>query len=816
MNDVVHGSDLTEKEKRLLFWASFLALAAAGAGFAYRIAKQGDYGSEFGLTYQQVGQIMGASFWPIAVTMILFSLVVDKTGYKLPMYLAFALQAGSGILFYFALLVPFAIFVERLLINFADIRKKLAAVALIFAISYCVLWAVHPAFRLSNTPIIILIGFFMGAVGLFIIALLIQKFHTVMEYLRQNLDLIHRADVARASAAMAAFILGISNMRKRKMRTALTAVTIILLTFTILSFTSFETEPARLLRYTSSQKAPYDGVLIRNLAWTPMSEFIYYDLQNFFESLGLKIAVRSWFIGEEGEELRLVVDRVGGRGSAVASGLVGLSCSEVHFSPVDSPEYLQGEWFSEDMEDWPFVCLLPTRFLEALGIGVDDIGKATVSVLGTQVRVVGGLNSHRLLKHEDLDSEPLTPVDIVQQQFKEAGGPKEEQSPAFSATGDIGVDQFVAQKSAAEQEKSRYVHLHPDRVLFIPHELNLKLGGTIRSMAVSAGSEAEQALRPFGQVLREFAGRVQMALYAGVDGLINRLATRPGLSIGGVKGLLVPILIAALIVFNTMLGAVYERVTEIKVYASVGLAPMHIASLFLAESSVFAVIGAMLGYLLGQVVSFALMQVPWLMEGISLNYSSMSAVWSALLVVLVVIGSTAWPARMAGKLSVPDETRKMKIPPPTSDVWEMVFPFTVSSKESLGVMAFLREFFQSNDEDAVGAFTADNLKFYQQQGEGLTQLVLEADVWVAPLDMGISQHVTIAAVPDAEEPDISYLLFTIVRLSGEFQTWHRMNIGFLKVLRKQMLIWRLVTPHEKVRLTREGQEILAGAGVGAS
>lgn len=102
MNDVVHGSDLTEKEKRLLFWASFLALAAAGAGFAYRIAKQGDYGSEFGLTYQQVGQIMGASFWPIAVTMILFSLVVDKTGYKLPMYLAFALQAGSGILFYFA------------------------------------------------------------------------------------------------------------------------------------------------------------------------------------------------------------------------------------------------------------------------------------------------------------------------------------------------------------------------------------------------------------------------------------------------------------------------------------------------------------------------------------------------------------------------------------------------------------------------------------------------------------------------------------------------------------------------------------------
>lgn len=102
MPDAVHGSDLSEREKRLLFWASFLSLAAAGLGFAFRIAKQGAYGKEFTLTYQEVGQIMGASFWPIAVTMIGFSLVVDRTGYKRPMYLAFLLQAASGVLFFTA------------------------------------------------------------------------------------------------------------------------------------------------------------------------------------------------------------------------------------------------------------------------------------------------------------------------------------------------------------------------------------------------------------------------------------------------------------------------------------------------------------------------------------------------------------------------------------------------------------------------------------------------------------------------------------------------------------------------------------------
>ena len=88
---------LTDKEKKLLFWASFISLAAAGFGFAFRIAHMGSYGAEFGLTGQQIGNIAGSCFWPIAITMILFSLVVDKTGYKIPMFCAAALQAISGI-----------------------------------------------------------------------------------------------------------------------------------------------------------------------------------------------------------------------------------------------------------------------------------------------------------------------------------------------------------------------------------------------------------------------------------------------------------------------------------------------------------------------------------------------------------------------------------------------------------------------------------------------------------------------------------------------------------------------------------------------
>ncbi|MEM6506093.1 MAG: MFS transporter [Planctomycetota bacterium] len=93
---------LTEGQKKLLFWASFLALAACGVNFAFRIAKMGDYGTEFELSGQQIGNIIGSCFWPIAITMILFSLVVDKTGYRWPMFGAAALMIASGLGTYFA------------------------------------------------------------------------------------------------------------------------------------------------------------------------------------------------------------------------------------------------------------------------------------------------------------------------------------------------------------------------------------------------------------------------------------------------------------------------------------------------------------------------------------------------------------------------------------------------------------------------------------------------------------------------------------------------------------------------------------------
>jgi len=88
---------LSEKQRNIIFWSSFLALMAAGIGFGIRVMSIGIWAEEFQISGDEAGALFGASLWPIAVGMILFSLIVDKIGYKTSMMIAFASLAGSSL-----------------------------------------------------------------------------------------------------------------------------------------------------------------------------------------------------------------------------------------------------------------------------------------------------------------------------------------------------------------------------------------------------------------------------------------------------------------------------------------------------------------------------------------------------------------------------------------------------------------------------------------------------------------------------------------------------------------------------------------------
>ena len=79
---------------------------------------------------------------------------------------------------------------------------------------------------------------------------------------------------------------------------------------------------------------------------------------------------------------------------------------------------------------------------------------------------------------------------------------------------------------------------------------------------------------------------------------------------------------------------------EIGIYSAVGLAPVHISFLFIAEACVYAVLGTVSGYLLGQGVIKILLWQGWL-QGLNVNYSALSTVISSALVMVVVLISLA-------------------------------------------------------------------------------------------------------------------------------------------------------------------------------
>ena len=81
-----------------LFWGCFAALVATSFGFIARVLTSGEWGAEFGLTATQVGEILGAGLWPFAISIILFSLIIDRIGYKVAMWFGLACHVTSALL----------------------------------------------------------------------------------------------------------------------------------------------------------------------------------------------------------------------------------------------------------------------------------------------------------------------------------------------------------------------------------------------------------------------------------------------------------------------------------------------------------------------------------------------------------------------------------------------------------------------------------------------------------------------------------------------------------------------------------------------
>jgi cell division protein FtsX len=680
-----------------------------------------------------------------------------------------------GVLFYIALFVPFAYCLERLLFALVDIHKRIVAFLAILGLIIAVIYLVHPAFRLTYSPLVVILAFFILGLSALVALIIIGRFEQEMVLLQQRARQMRGSEISRTKAFIAAFVLGVSNLRRRPIRTLLTCVTLIILTFTIMSFTTVKSLRHR-GRLRLEEGSQYKGLLMKILNWDSLPPEALATTENKFNGEAL-VVPRVWLENEDRTQAPVVPIRLGGK-ELLAKGIVGLSAQEPKVSNIGGTLSC-GRWFRPDERK---VVLLPDRVARSLGVSLEEPEKAIVSIWGTDFRVVGCFRGEGLESHLDLDGEPLTPVIFPSEAVMEV---TEVEMEAIEAGEEVQVYQ------------SRYQHIPGDLIAIMPFQTLMALGGKLKALAIRPHSPEDTS-----GLATKLVDRFGLTLFAGEKEGTFMYYASDALSYSGVPNILIPLLISVLIVLNTMIGSVYERKREIAVYTSVGLAPVHVSFLFIAEALAFAVLSVVLGYLLAQ-TSAELFASTSLWQGITVNYSSLAGVAAMILVILVVLVSVIYPSRVAASIAIPDVTRAWTLPEPEGSGMKLTLPFLMKYKEQLGIGGYLREYYFAHKDVSHGLFTTDDisLEFYcpREQLFGLAGpnhcekdcIQVKTRVWLAPFDFGVKQFVHLVFCPSTEYPD-NYLEIqvTLQREAGEANYWRRINKAFINDLRKQLLIWR--------------------------
>ncbi len=684
-----------------------------------------------------------------------------------------------GVLFYIALFVPFAFCMERLLFCYANIYKRIIAFIIILVLLIALIYNVHPAFRLAYSPMVVILAFFIMGLSLMVTLIIFFRFEGEMTQLQTRAKLIQSEELGRWKAFVAAFLLGVSNLRRRRLRTALTCATLIILTFTIMSFTAVKSmrHHARLLYEPT---APYKGFLLKNVNWRDLPPQAFESISNNFAQKGTSVP-RVWLEDADRTRTTRIPVYYNGR-SFEAQGLVGLSHLEPDVSGLDKI-LIGGRWLAENELN---TILLPERMARSLGIDAQNPQGAVITMWGMPFEVVGVFSGKQLQQRTDLDGEPLTPATFP----REVSGEMTEEELEAMESGD-DVREF----------QSRYQHIPGDLTMIMPYRSLLAAGGHLKGVAIvpqaniSIQNEAQNLVDRFG-----------LSLFSGEPDGTYLYHASDTMRYSGVPNIIIPIIISVFIVLNTMIGSVYERKHEIGIYTSVGLAPSHVSFLFIAEAMALAVISVVLGYLLAQ-TSAKLFAETALWSGITVNYSSWAGVAAMVLVIIVVLVSVLYPSKVAGEIAIPDVNRAWTLPEAKGNSLEVTLPFYMSYAEHRSIGGFLLEYFQGHLDVSHGLFSTGDIEFgfICQTAPGLTGdaedcpeqrceydacLQMWASVWLAPFDFGINQKVEFQFCPAADEPGFLEIKVRLTRESGEANAWHRINKGFLHNVRKQLLLWR--------------------------
>lgn len=677
-----------------------------------------------------------------------------------------------GVVFLLLLLVPCAYALERLLLAAAHVYRQLAGATAIFAVLAFLLWSFHPAFRMGGAPMMILLAFGVILLSLLVIRVVYAKFEGELKKLRSQFAESSGASSAGMKLAGTQVRLGLANMRRRPLRTALTGITVMLVTFSLLCFMSTSTYVQR-SEYAIPGNPGRPSVLVRLPGYAPLARAALDYIGAAAGAHGQAIAPRYWWCAPNDPQWRVHVRQAASGRSVAISAVLGVDGREAEVSGIDRV-----------CPDWSTFrqgggCYLAAETAAELGAQPGDL----LVIAGRSLPLIGVFDARRF-DHEvrAIDGHALLPpnyamMDPTERWERQKGGIE---------------DVFVKlQAGVVEEPASSIPDLQSRQVAIVPADLlRGMMDGSLRSVAIAAADD-----RDAGALAATLSDRLAFPVYYAGAESVKVLVSRP-LAPKAPRSLLIPLLIAGFIIFNTMLSSLAERRQEIHVYTSLGLAPFHIGMMFVAEALTYGVIGAIVGYVGGQAVATIFSRLGW-MGGMTLNFGGTQAAMTMLLVLGIVTLSSLVPAYLAGKLAAPSNEMKWTVPAAVAEAGRLVIrdrlPFTATGVTVPGVLAFLHEYLDALRDGAIGHMTTADLSVFRSGGgDQPAKQGVEATVWLAPYDVGVRQRMRLALSEQRGEEDLYTIEIELTHQSGPLRSWHRLNRQCLSDLRCQLLGWRKV------------------------
>ena len=629
-------------------------------------------------------------------------------------------------------------------------KTRITILIAIFSVFMIALYIAHPGFRLASNALMTIIGALISVSIIPSFAILYSALTWSIKMLMKKVRGMHEVEKATTGAVALGLPMGIENLRKYKLRTILVMLTVTPIVLSNVMLTSLSY--VEVIRYVGVPKIPpYNGVLIRQQEWRlPLDKYFAEALIHSLKGGELVVAPRTvlYTIAPAlPPELRLSYRVSRGERYYEVYAMVGMHPDAI---PEDTLKRIivKGRWFRAG-DRWK--CVLTVR--QANALDVKEL-PAFVYFLGKRFEVIGIINSTEFNRFVDINSEQLTPWD-------------------------------------ARIPEQDFVHASADEVLMIDYRTSLYFNPTYSAITIRTMAP-EDALR-IGKEL--YSAFVKLNIWVGASNNTYIVSLGKVAVIYGTSTQTIPIVIAAMILFNVMIGSLYERRRDVYVISTTGASPRDIMIMFLAESLTYAIISGLIGYL----IAAYLMRWASQVLAIPVNYASGGVLTAIGVAVLVVISSALYPIRWITRLVTPSLKRRWEMPTrPSDDTWYIPLPFRYPTRHEIhGVCAYLLEFLHAHEGENVPIFAARDIKLktFEEGAE------INFTCRIAPYELGVLQDVEIAFIKPKDVAGWTTSI-KLLRRAGPRDSWERLNVKFVDEIRKQLLLWRALPTDEKDKYCR--------------